>query len=373
MLEFKQFDFQYKVLEKPRSVEGYAAVYNNIDAGNGFWRDIIHPNAFAKSIANPQQRRRVRYLWDHNSAIPPLGPITQLSEDSKGLFFVGRLTEGVALADTIYALLKDNAIDELSIGYRPQVYDFEDDTQSKSTIRHLRELELFDISHVVWGMNDQARVEHVKAFQTLECKGAIPFRSYPLADKGLSWDAGAQVKDATDAENPDLKGSYKLPHHLLDGYKTVWRGVAAAMARLMQANTQIPDRDRRGVYEHLAKHYREFDEEPPDFKVYQTELEAQIACRAEVSSEIDLTWLEQKMVTLPVDKMWTLTRTLLEQLTAQGYDVAALAANAEPLKLKAQADNPTLTATSSQLTQQLYLMQGLLARDQLNTLLRGGN
>jgi hypothetical protein len=69
---------------------------------------------------------------------------------------------------------------------------------------------------------------------------------------------------------PQEKGAYKLPHHeLIDGdLKVVWRGVVAAMTVVNGARggVDIPERDRRKVYDHLAAHYAEFDEEPPDYK-----------------------------------------------------------------------------------------------------------
>ncbi len=68
-----------------------------------------------------------------------------------------------------------------------------------------------------------------------------------------------------DTENADNKSAYKLPHHKAKGHAVVWRGVAAAMSRLGQ--TQIPEGDRQGVYNHLAKHYKQFGKEPPDFKL----------------------------------------------------------------------------------------------------------
>lgn len=110
-------------------------------------------------------------------------------------------------------------------------------------------------------------------------KSVIPFKSYSLADEGEAWDAGMQVKAADvddlkamctwyDKPNADKKSAYKLPHHKQKGYTTVWRGVANAMARLLQAGTMIPDADRKGCYNHLAKHYKEFDKPVPDFKDY---------------------------------------------------------------------------------------------------------
>jgi len=115
-------------------------------------------------------------------------------------------------------------------------------------------------------------------------KGVLPYKKYPLADEGTSWDAGQVVKDSStddlkkicawvDSDAEDVKTSYKLPHHLTadDGYKTVWRGVSAAMAALLGARggAAIPEADREGVYNHLAKHYKEFDKDVPEFKKYE--------------------------------------------------------------------------------------------------------
>ena len=120
----------------------------------------------------------------------------------------------------------------------------------------------------------------------------VTFKSFPLADKGMSWsfsgaDGNAIIDrggwslfkqvhtwfDDADGDTPETKAAYKLPHHkIVDGdVKTVWRGVTAAMSRLMQQNTQIPDDDRRGCYNHLSRHYREFDEDPPEYGRYSNE------------------------------------------------------------------------------------------------------
>lgn len=109
-------------------------------------------------------------------------------------------------------------------------------------------------------------------------RGAIPPHSTAKADEGTAWDAGVQVGQAEGASqlrrmhawvdgegDPDAKSSYKLPHHTAEG-DVVWRGVAAAMARLLQAGTQIPDGDRRGTFNHLARHYQQFGKTPPEFR-----------------------------------------------------------------------------------------------------------
>jgi hypothetical protein len=73
--------------------------------------------------------------------------------------------------------------------------------------------------------------------------------------------------DTSESTLPKRKGAYKLPHAKLKGgvLTVYYRGVVAAMAALLGARggVDIPDKDRRSVYLHLASHYREFGEEPP--------------------------------------------------------------------------------------------------------------
>jgi hypothetical protein len=76
-------------------------------------------------------------------------------------------------------------------------------------------------------------------------------------------------KEDPEHDPPQEKGAYKLPHHeLLDGeLRVVWRGVVAAMTVVNGARggVDMPETDRRKVYDHLAAHYEEFGEEPPPY------------------------------------------------------------------------------------------------------------
>jgi hypothetical protein len=95
-----------------------------------------------------------------------------------------------------------------------------------------------------------------------------------LIDRG--WDTVATAhtwhdpKEDPEHDPPRQKGAYKLPHHeLIDGrLEVVWRGIVAAMTVVNGARggVDIPETDRRRAYEHLAAHYREFDEEPPPYR-----------------------------------------------------------------------------------------------------------
>ena len=120
-----------------------------------------------------------------------------------------------------------------------------------------------------------------------ETAGTVPSNvSTDLAPKDAAWSAPAladftdQPWDELDAQEkrriaghfawasempPATFGSLKLPHHEPHGGKAVWKGCTAAMGRCMQAGTEIPHADLQRVYNHLAKHYKDFNEEPPEF------------------------------------------------------------------------------------------------------------
>lgn len=111
-------------------------------------------------------------------------------------------------------------------------------------------------------------------------KGVIPHKDLGKAPESESWDGAGEIAKAEvddlklmctwfDSEKSEVKGSYKLPHHKANGsHVAVWRGVVAAMASLMGARggVDIPESDRKGVYNHLKKHYEEFGKEAPEFK-----------------------------------------------------------------------------------------------------------
>lgn len=85
----------------------------------------------------------------------------------------------------------------------------------------------------------------------------------------VNWSKYAQGFAWYDPAAKDNFGSYKLPHHdVRDGkLVSVWGGVKAAMTALLggRGGTSIPDSERRGVYNHLAKEYGLHDKDVPDF------------------------------------------------------------------------------------------------------------
>jgi len=103
-------------------------------------------------------------------------------------------------------------------------------------------------------------------------KGVIAYAHRPLADPASPWDAGKEVAAASVddlrvmccwyAGDGTKKSQFKLPHHHASGnHATVWRGVAAAAARL--SSTSLPAGDIAGVKRHLVGHYKDFGKDAP--------------------------------------------------------------------------------------------------------------
>jgi len=276
-MDYKTFKFDIKsVNEEEFVIEGFAAVYNVLDEQG----DIIEPGAFSRTLDH--KGGKFPLLWQHDPE-QPLGVATVTDMPGKGLWVRGELNREVSKAREALALAKQGAVKGFSIGYNTVKADLD-----RNNVRHLKEINLWEVSHVTFPANPQAQVLIAKSeVRKMETKGAIPYKKTPLADENAEWDAGAEVAKAEvedlkvmcawyDEENPDIKSSYKLPHHKAEGHACVWRAVAAAMAALFGARggVDIPDSDRKAVYNHLARHYEDFGKEPPDFKtmdlVFQT-------------------------------------------------------------------------------------------------------
>lgn len=285
-----------------RVVRGLFSVFGHVDESG----DVVHRGAFKKTLQERLPRGRIKALWQHDTRSPPVGVVVELEEITKRQLpapvksqfpdATGALAGAIRVlptprGDEVLTGVREKAITEGSFGFDAIKFDFETEKekdlliiQTDGQVRNLREVRLWDISFVNWGMQEAALM--------LQKKGAIPFKETPKSPKEASWDGPAQVAAAevddlkvmaawVDPENRDIKSGYKLPHHLASGsHAVVWRGVTAAMSRLMQAATQIPSGDRRAVYNHLSKHYRQFDEDPPDFKFVQTAYTVGVALEA---------------------------------------------------------------------------------------------
>ena len=88
---------------------------------------------------------RVKILSGHNDSLLPIGIPTELREDAKGLFMSAKISD-TTLGRDVKTLIHDGVLCELSIGYDPVVFDYDE-----NGIRHLREVKLWEISVVTFG------------------------------------------------------------------------------------------------------------------------------------------------------------------------------------------------------------------------------
>lgn len=130
-------------------IEGYASVFGAADKG----RDVVDAGAYAASLARLKGAGgRVKMLWQHDPT-QPIGVWDEVREDAKGLYVKGRILTDVARGREAAALIGAGAIDGLSIGYRTLKAQKDD-----KGLRHLSELELWEVSLVTFPMLPEARV-----------------------------------------------------------------------------------------------------------------------------------------------------------------------------------------------------------------------
>jgi len=140
--ERKNFATEWKADAATGAVEGYGAVFGNVDT----YGDIIMPGAFA-SVGN--NGRKVKMLWQHNPD-QPIGVWDEVREDARGLFVKGRILPGVERGREAIELMAAGAIDGLSIGYRTK------DSEYRDGNRYLKEVELWETSIVTFPANEMA-------------------------------------------------------------------------------------------------------------------------------------------------------------------------------------------------------------------------
>jgi len=152
--EYKTLPFELTELDiEGRTIEGYAATFGNTDLGG----DVIHRGAFKKTLA--ERGNKVRFLWQHDSW-EPLGKPLEMREDERGLFVKAAVSDTQRGRDAL-ALLRDGAIDGLSIGYDAIETDISKDAEG-DTVRNLREIRLWEFSLVTFPMNEIAQITALK-------------------------------------------------------------------------------------------------------------------------------------------------------------------------------------------------------------------
>jgi HK97 family phage prohead protease len=156
------------------SFSGYASLFDRVDLA----KDRVRRGAFRDSLVR-RGISGIRMLWQHDAA-EPIGVWLAMAEDERGLAVRGRLATDVARAREARALLKDGALDGLSIGFRTEKAH----TDPKTGIRDLLAVDLWEVSLVTFPLLPEARV-------------ATPGRQAPAASLELAsilWRAARRLR-----------------------------------------------------------------------------------------------------------------------------------------------------------------------------------
>lgn len=164
----RQVAFRARPSDDGLTLDGYAAVFDEwtmIDSWEGTFRERISPGAFRRTISH----RMPVLQFDHGShpliGSIPLGRITSLVEDDRGLRVRARLSDNW-LVEPVRDAIRDGAIDGMSFRFR--VID-DSWTRGNDNIaeRTIREIELYEVGPVVFPAYEQTSVG-VRSRQTLD-------------------------------------------------------------------------------------------------------------------------------------------------------------------------------------------------------------
>ena len=131
------------------SISGYASVFNILDKQG----DLILNGAFGEDIST--KASSVKFLWQHNPS-NPIGVIKSLSVDSYGLFMEADINLSTNLGQEAAELVKQGALDSLSIGFISKEASFNQDGH-----REIKSIDLLEISIVTFPANPKAQINSI--------------------------------------------------------------------------------------------------------------------------------------------------------------------------------------------------------------------
>jgi HK97 family phage prohead protease len=158
--------------------EGLASTFGNVDLVD----DVVDKGAFENSLVT----RMPKVLWQHDTA-EPIGMPEQIRETEQGLFLKGKLPkDDTFVTGRVIPQLKIGSISSMSIGFTVKDFEVEDG------IRHLKEVDLFEISLVTFPANTKAEVTGFKSIRKEDLMKIKTIKEY----RKLLKDSGCFTKHA---------------------------------------------------------------------------------------------------------------------------------------------------------------------------------
>lgn len=178
-------------------IKGYAARFNSLSEDLGYFKEIIMPGAFRKTINDGAD---VRALFNHdpNFVIGRVKSGTlRISEDDKGLFIEATPPETTWAKDLVTSI-KRGDVDQMSFGFKTVKDNKRVD--NGQNIRELLEVKLFDVSPVTYPAYTQT---------------SVVARSL-LIDKGIEIDSIAEILLRAEHGVQINKGDSEIINHSIE-------------------------------------------------------------------------------------------------------------------------------------------------------------
>jgi len=235
--------------------------------------DVTVPGAFQDG------QETLIEAWNHNYGQLPVGKGVIHEDEDKAV------VEGHFFLDTQGGLEHYKTVKALGdLQEWSYTFDVEDSGYGEfdgQDVQFLRKLDVWGVAPVERGAGIDTRTTDIKGR-----KAALG--SHSTATTDAAWDGSANEARARSGEDeayykrifawrdPDgdatVKSSYRFVHHMIaEGGAPGAANVRACQTAIGVLNggrggTTIPDGDRQGVWNHLAKHLRDADVEPPELK-----------------------------------------------------------------------------------------------------------
>ena len=262
-------------------VEAYVNTMGVADADG----DVVEMSAFDKSI---RENLPIPVLSGHDQS-KLVGKVIfaqpeAIEGDEYRLFTRMQMNMDTESGRDAYSNIAGDFIREWSVGFNiPKDDDVtHEGTDVSNVLRRITNLDWVEVSTVIRGASPSTATIGAKTATLEDTKGAIP--SHLTATVEDSWDGnlmrtrikgGAGILRAAHAwvdpeGDPESKGSYRFLHHHVGKNGKVGaaniRALTSTINSLNSRGVSIPENDRRGVYNHLARHLKESGRKPSELR-----------------------------------------------------------------------------------------------------------
>ncbi len=147
--------FRFEPSADAAEFSGYAVIWGERNSHG----EIVERGAFTKTLAAHRSAgTKPVMFWSHNRD-DIIGVWDEIREDEKGLLVRGRLLTEISRGREVHEMMKAGAVNGLSIGFRVPPGGEE----RRSGIRHLRQIDLVEISVVGLPSAGRARITSVRS------------------------------------------------------------------------------------------------------------------------------------------------------------------------------------------------------------------